>query len=109
MLQNAPPEVSSQVIHEATNQDSDKAKTGDVHKFITGATAFRENLKSVTTESITLPDLVNESGNSEHNVWVQVRKSKLSLSDKESLLTLGCPLIDKHINFCPSAIQGTIS
>ena len=67
-----PPEASSQVIHEATNQDSNKAKTGDAHKFTTGATAFRENLKSVTSESITLPDLVNESSNSEDDVWVQV-------------------------------------
>ena len=32
-------------------------------------------------------------------MWVQIRKSKLSLSDKESLLTLGCPLTGKHINF----------
>ena len=99
LLQNAPPEASSQVIHEATNQDSEQAKTGDAHKFTTGATAFRQNLKSVTSEPITLPDLVNESSSSEDNVWVQVRKSKLSLSDKESLLTLERPLIDKHINF----------
>ena len=68
LLQNAPPEASSQVIHEATNQDSNKAKTGDAHKFTTGATAFRENLKSVTSESITLPDLVNESSNSEDDL-----------------------------------------
>ena len=72
LLQNAFPEASSQVIHEATNQDSDKAKIGDVHKFTTKAFAFRENLKSVTSESITLPDLVNESSNSEDNVWVQI-------------------------------------
>ena len=56
LLQNAPPKVSSQVIYVATNQDSNKAKTGDAHKFTTGATAFRENLKSVTSESITLPE-----------------------------------------------------
>jgi len=55
----------------------------------------------VASESISLPDLaiVNESSNSEDNVWVQARKSKLSLSDKENLLTLGCLLTEKHINF----------
>ena len=49
--------------------------------FTTGAIAFRENLKSVTSESITLPDLVNKSSNSEDDVWIQVKKSMLSLSD----------------------------
>jgi len=80
-----------------TNQDRNKAKTSYAYKFSTGAT----NSKSVALESITLPDLsiVNESSNSEDNVWVQARKSILSLSDKESLLTLRCPLTDKHINF----------
>ena len=77
MLQNPPPEASSQIIHEATNQDSNKARTGDTegdaHKFTTGATALNgRNPKSATSEAITLPE-VNESSNSEDNVWVQIR------------------------------------
>jgi len=36
--------------------------------------AFRKNLKSVVSGSITLPDLVNESSNLGDNVWVQARK-----------------------------------
>jgi len=63
------------------------------------------NLKSATSEAITLPEL-NESSYSEDNVWVQIRKSKLSLSDKESLLTIGCPLTDKHIlNFAQALFK----
>ena len=62
LLQNAPPEASSQIIHEATNQDSNKARTGDTegdaHKFTTGATALNgRNRKSATSEVITLPEL----------------------------------------------------
>ena len=53
LLQNAPPEASSQIIHEATNKDSNKARTGDTegdaYKFTTGATALNvRNLKSAT-------------------------------------------------------------
>ena len=77
MLQNAPPEASSQIIHEATNQDSNKARTGDTegdaHKFTTGATALNgRNPKSATSEAIKLPE-VNESSILEDNVWVKIK------------------------------------
>ena len=49
-------------------------------------------------------DIVLTTKNSDHT-WVQAKKCTLTLADKETLLTFGSLLTDKHINYAQVLLQ----